>query len=324
MRIDVSRQPSALIILTFLLLLGISVAVSFKTAPILPPASLMPPGELITGAIGRKTAIILSALIICYNAIMLTRIGVRHMLYRSKSFLPAAIYATMACSFYFSGNSLGIYLASALLVTGSDILASGLSRYSDFDRCFRGSLVIGCSLLLYAPMAVIVVAMPFMLAAISRSLREHIVAIVGFVLPTAICSYVYWAIGYDFLYIGEQLAAGLTMPSTIPPGFFDFLRIIFTSLSVLLLFMSVGTYAAMSNTMRTRPYRVSMQFVIMLIVLTGGLALPHRSLEMVLVLAAPYSIMAPFYFTRYQGRISAGIYILILLSSVGLGLTVLL
>jgi len=317
-KIDVARQPLGLVVITSVIIIALA-AVRYVASPLAQPSEAMPVGAWLEGVTPQWTGVVPIAILILINAFLLTHIGTRNMLYLPKSYMPAVAYVAVACGVFFSRDSLVAVVASFFIVAGLSVIIPGFRHEVSFDRCFRGAALVGCSVLFYAPAALMVVALPLMLAIFLRSGREQIVALAGFLLPTAAGAYIFWGMGRNGGYLFERLAAILFTPAaaTGHPGM---AFIAAASLTVLVLFLSVGTYIASAGTMRTRPYRIVLAFLVLLVVLAAGFAFPGRSASLVNVLAAPMAIIVPFYFARYIGATPLVIYLAWIFSVIGMNL----
>lgn len=313
MKVDVTRQSPATSIVTIGAIAALAM-LSAESWSFAEPAAAMPLGELLTQKADGICGAAISFVLILFNGLMLSRICIRHMLFSQKSLFPAVMYAIAACGFFYDPASIQVYAASAFTVAGINILSNGFGRKADFDRCFRGSFLIGVSMLIYAPFAVMVVVTPLILVAIMRSVREYVVAWAGFLMPAAIYSYILWAMGGSFAEGAQQIVDILLTPVALPEGLQSVPGIVMISLLVLLIFLSVGSFAAMRYKMRTRPYRISLIFLAMLVVMLGAFGLPCRSVGMVQMAAIPFSVIAPFFFSHFTGRASMLTYLILLLA----------
>ena len=251
---------------------------------------------------------------------MLTSIGTRNMLYVSKSYLPAVAYVAVCCGVFFGRDSLAAVVASFFIVAGLVVIIPGFQHGTSFDRCFRGGLLAGCAVLFYAPAALMVIALAIILAIFLRSWREQIVALVGFLLPTAASAYIFWGMGHNGSYVFERLATALTAPTAAATNYTAPAFIAAAALTVLVLMLAIGAYAATSNKMRSRPYLIVLAFVVLLVTLGAGFAFPARPLSLVNMLAVPLAIVTPLYFARYSGVVPLMIYLVWILSVVAMNL----
>ncbi|GHU99211.1 hypothetical protein FACS1894159_02880 [Bacteroidia bacterium] len=283
----------------------------------------MPVGVWLEGALSPTWKMALMALLLVVNAFTLTYIGTYNMLYGAKSYLPAVCYAATCCGVFFSGDSLMPVVASFFVVMGLNAMIPGLRHGTSFDRCFRGAFVMGCSMLFYAPAAMLAVVLPIMLPIWFRSAREVITALIGLALPLAGGSYVGLLMGLPGDFMIKGLIEGLMTPSGVQTAVFtNPLLIVSASVMVLTLFLSLGSFLASTVSMRTRPYRIVMSMTVMLAAIPLMLLFPGRAPELVNMLAVPVSVIAPFLFNRYTGVMPLIIYLLWIVSAVAVNFTV--
>jgi len=318
-KIDIARQPLGLVAITSVTIIVLA-AVRYVASPVAQPSAVMPVGACLEGLLPGKSGVVPLVLLIIFNALMLTRISTHNMLYITKSYIPAVVYVAVCCGVFFNQESLAAVVASFFIVTGLGVIIPGFHHGASFDRCFRGAVLVGCAVLFYAPAALMVVALPLILAIFLRSGRELIVALVGFLLPTAASAYIFWGMGHSGGYLFESLVDAMVAPPATATRYTDPAFLTTASLTVLVLFLSIGTYVASVNKMRTRPYRIVMTFLILFVVLAAGLAFPARSVSVVNMLAVPMAIILPLYFARYTGIAPLVIYLTWIFSVIALNL----
>jgi hypothetical protein len=318
--LDVARQPSAAVILTALVIFLIALAFPGAETGAADgtgggtvaggAAQGLPLAQLVAATLPRWAQTVAAAALSFVNAVILTRIAVRNMLYGARSYLPATIYAVAVCAFVRWDAAL--CLASTLIVAGLDTLIAGMGRAEGFDRCFRGSLAVGLAVTLYAPAALMIAALPVVLSALSRSGREVVVSLVGALLPLAALSYIYMWAGFDFLYYPRALADALLAPSATTTAI---ATIALAGLLSLLSLLSLATLFFTGRTMRRRAWRITLLFGLTLPILWAGALLPCRGTDMAALTAIPTALIAPIFFARNPGWLSTVIYIMVLVAA---------
>lgn len=277
----------------------------------MPLEALLAPGSVPPGfpyRLGTAALLFLAALLV-------TRIVTRNMVLVVRTYLPALFFAVVASGFYRPDNGAASAVAALLLIAGSDRLIAGFRRKASFDPLFRGAFLLGTAPLVAAPAVLFFPAVPVAVVLFRRNGHEAAVALIGYVLPLLVCSYVYWGMGYPFGHVGEMLAGALTTPAasdmlTLRAGLW---RMALAALLLLLTALSIVSFAGHAAQMRTRARRIFLYFIYMLVPGAGLFLLPGRSPEMFALLAVPLAVIAPNFFVRHTGALPALLYLSLLL-----------
>ena len=320
-KINVAKQPIGVVIITSAIIIALA-AIRFLASPATSLCAVTPPGFWLDKILPVEWDVVPTILLMAVNAFILTWIGVRNMLYTTSPFLTAVTYLTVCSTFFFGQGSLLPIVSSFFIVLGLMVIIPGFRRGTSFNRCFLGAAFMGCSALFYAPATVMVVGLPLIMAVILRSWREQVVAMTGLLLPFAVGTYIYWGMGVPAGYLAEKFAAALWQPAVWTTyDFTDPFFITAALLTVLVLLLSLVTFVAVAENMRTRPFRIAVLFIALLAVLAGGFLLPCRSPAMMQLLAVPMGVVAPFYFARRTGILPLTIYIAWIASVVAMNLS---
>lgn len=275
----------------------------------------MPLGEWLSAAAATRphSAGIVCLILALWNSLLLTRILSRNMVLPERTYLPFLLYPAMAfgCSFD-PATALPALAAAGLMVRSFDLMIASFRRTVLLGPLFDASLAAGIALLVWGHTAVYLFLLPVALVLFKKSAREWVVAWIGYLLPFAVCSYVYWGMGYSFGYVFERLTAHLVGAfSPVRPLFDDIpdpVLLVFWSTCTVTAVLAAITFWRRSETMRTRAYKSFVYFLWILFfsLFATGLA---RSASGFPLLAAPLSVVIPAYFGRHRGWIPDLIYL---------------
>lgn len=186
-----------------LLFFGLFLGLFWGRSELLPTAAGgadMPLGSLLnrfsaTYPIAAKT---LAAVLLFLNSILLLRIVSRNMILTDRSYMPIIVYLLVAAGCGFGSSALGAITVSLLAVCSFDQMLGSFRRAVQYGKLFNAALLAGLAPLVWSHAVVYAFLLPVSLILFKKGGREWIVAWVGFLLPWAICSYVYWGMGYPF------------------------------------------------------------------------------------------------------------------------------
>lgn len=320
MKADIAKQS---LWPTSLLLVGLSALFFWRawTAP-LPAEALLPDDVLLGGWLQRLLDDIpwltqgLLLLLTLVNALRITRVTTRGMVYVVRSFLPMVFFVIAACGLYMTPRSALSMVVVWLLISASNRFIASFRRARCFDTLFRGGLVMGMLPLLWPAALPLWGLVPVALLLFRRNGCEAIVAVTALLLPVALWSYVEWLLGGRFTQAAMTIWGYLTTPSGFEPWAMGAGRWIVGSLLALLVVLSAGHYLLLRGTMRTRPARIVLYFLALLAVAVGMFWLPCRSVMLFAVLAAGVAVVAPIYFSRQRGTTPAVFYGAIVICSI--------
>ena len=198
-----------------LLFFGLFLGLFWGRSELLPTAAGgadMPLGSLLnrfsaTYPIAAKT---LAAVLLFLNSILLLRIVSRNMILTDRSYMPIIVYLLVAAGCGFGSSALGAITVSLLAVCSFDQMLGSFRRAVQYGKLFNAALLAGLAPLVWSHAVVYAFLLPVSLILFKKGGREWIVAWVGFLLPWAICSYVYWGMGYPF---GHVMHRRQTVPA---------------------------------------------------------------------------------------------------------------
>lgn len=276
MRQAVNQSPPAVIILTTVLLAFYTVrAFVAPAASDLVVGSVMPVGAWLTmfttahGVVARIISlflVIITAINVLSASAHSTSVGMRNM-------LPFEAFVVGACGICMPAQSLTAYISAFLLTIAAKRIAVSYQRGYSFGDVFGFAFVVGLMPLIYAPMVVLLIAVPFVCMVTGRTFREGLVGLAGAFLPMLAASYIMWAAGDSFGALWQMLFNELFHTRG-----FDFL-----SYGAALLPMTTGAafiiicivmMFANKGRLRTKARRSSYAYTIMLVGLCLAMLMP--------------------------------------------------
>lgn len=330
---DTTRQPLALILTQFILLLGVFWwRFSLYPLPCEVADILAAAGEgSVTGFnggwcllpamwIGRFAAShtiaagVISSLLVFSNAFHITRIMSRNLVFTARSYLPGIFYLLASCGIFFGAADLSSVLAATLLIRACSAFIASFVRADSFHISFRGAFVLGLTPLLHPYAALLLLLVPVAMTVFRRTVREGVVAFVGALLPSLAWAYLVWATDGEFsapyiaMWNGVTTGAGI-IGGTSPA---DIARYAAAGFFAVMVLLSVFSYLASSGDMRTRAVRINTFMVWFLVIAAGAFALPGAGAGDMTVIAIPVAFILPAFFIRQKGRVSAICYALLI------------
>lgn len=288
----------------------------------LPEALMMPIEGWATAFLAGHSgwAAVLRFVLVAMTAFSLSRIVIRHSIYIEKTFLPALFYLVVAMGL---GYTLRTPLAAGvawLLVTALDGLVLSHRSAEQFGSFFQAAVALGAMPLLYAPTVVFVVLLPVGFVLFRQQWRGVVAALIGYLFPMALCCYVGWGMGGDFLAPAERLAAIVQTPApaalaTFGPGEW-MLAVLMTGATL----WSLVLYSLQYKLQRSRTKRGTTLLVWTAIAAAALVALPCRSVDMLPIVAVPVAALVPGGLIRGRNWVSNLLMIILLLATIGYNL----
>lgn len=163
-------------------------------------------------------ATVLAVITFIYCGVVEGKMFVRSGLSGAYSTLPMPIYGVLACGVFVGANLLATAAASLCFAMALFLLLRSLHNAEEKDSVFFASILLGMTLLLYPPCVVLATVIPIAVFVLALSLRQSMLMIAGFVLPTLVASYITWYGGKPFLGFGRELVASLLAPQAVQVG----------------------------------------------------------------------------------------------------------
>ncbi len=232
--------------------------------------------ERLVGGRGSLAGMIISLLLIFCNGILLSRIVSRYSVSNVRSFIPMILY-TIAVCLSSSFESILPQLVALFLIMGCARLVASFKRTIIYAPLFEGYFLIGILPILVPatlPIAVGILAVMFIY---ERTMREFVVGLGGLLLPTLLCSWLWWLCdGAEPLAVVFSIANGLHLDTSAVGQLFTLGAL---PVSVPLFYMTalslLGTalVIAAGNDMRTRPKKICYHFALIFLLGLASLLL---------------------------------------------------
>ena len=270
-------------------------------------------GNPVTGAV-------LDSLLMLINSGLLIRIVSRNMILADRSYLSIVVYVAIGAGCTTLGySSLPVFVLSFLMISSFGLMLSSFRRVVRYGDLFNSTLLAGIALLIWSHAVVYLLLLPVSLIIFKKDGRECIVALTGYVLPMAICSYVYWGMGHPISYVFYQLCEGIVAmfnAEFVPQRWLHPALLLFWGIALTVCVLSVISSMKRAPTLRTRTYKAFVYFLWILICSLLPFCLPGRSLLDCVLISVPMAILIPSYLVRLHGWIPQTVYLLMLVAIV--------
>ncbi len=326
-RTDIARQSltitlfSALALSSLFLLRSYYHPFPFETVPAAEmPLARASDGLFVSPFISRLADLMLTLI----NAVLITRFLTRYSVTVIRVYIAFVFYIIFARSAFWPVPGLSTSTATMFLVLSTGRMVAAFKRSYRFEDVFLSSFYLGLLPMLFAPSIYILAILPIVLIIYRRTIREFVVSIAGVLLPVLLCSVIWWALGYDFGHTVRLLSENLSaMPQTwFPDTVFGaaFPPLLFLILCVLLTLVSTVVNIVMLPKMRTRPHKIYLHTIVLLICTATAGILSGYDLRCIPLFAVPCSILAPSLFIRYDGAGSLIVYLLLIGGAIAINL----
>ncbi|MEG2366331.1 MAG: hypothetical protein RSB29_06240 [Alistipes sp.] len=312
MRVDIVRQPLAVAFATLLVFVLVALAhVGGASAGSIGTPSLLGGFVLHEQIAFPLWSRLLSAGLLLGSGLLLGRMSLRYSLYAVHTYLALPLYGLFACSLLVSDDYLLSSLISLILVLAIRSYNAAFCNGYGFGSIFRASLCLGILPLIYTPLLSLVVLLPMVVILFERSLRETLVAVVGYLLPIFALSYVNWGLGGAFstpmvdLCHSFMTHNGFSIAATTPAlrGTLALLSLLYLG-AVVCYFMGFYTLSSKSRSI------LSFQLFLFLVIGTM-LFTPCASAVSLPLLAIPASVSLPLLFIRLKSTIAMWLYVVV-------------
>lgn len=315
----VARQGVGAALLTLVLLLSIFWS-RHLCVPL--PVEVQGTGALVGGLLDRFAAShrvwgeVAAALLVVINATLMARLVIRYMIVGSRTFIPMVVYGAVACGVFMPHPPLSACVCAWLVVEASSLLASSFRRDYSFDRIFRSSILLGIVPYVYAPGCVLLLLIPAAMVLYKRSLREWIVALCGVAFSSAAVVTAVWFGGGSAGDVVDSLLLDLLAAheTSLMPHADDITYMAILAIFAVILLLSLFSFLGSVRGMRTKPYKISIFFMLQWLLCTASLLLPGSDATFYSLLAIPCCVIIPNLFIRYSGTASVLLYILFIFS----------
>lgn len=322
MGIDIGRQSFWVITLQYFMLL---ILFWFRSTlnPIIPIDNFISNGyslatqinELISSWNTVGTFVV--PILISINAFEITRLASKNMVLGVRNYSPMIFYLIISCGIFLP--SLASCIASFCIIESSIYASKSFRRALSFDYTFKAGLMLGLACLFVFECIFMAIPLFIALWTFRRTPRECIVSFVGFLFPFFVRSYVQWLfLDRPFLetyQLGWQ-SINWSWMSQVFISTTGIVQLMFVSLVILIICLSLSLIFANYKKMRKRALRLSVFFCWQLLVSLLIFIFSSNPLYGYSILAIPISVIMPYFFVCIKNRISTILYLCLLLSAV--------
>ena len=254
--------------------------------------------------------VILSKFVLLLSASMvITRAAIKNLIFDERSYFPMILFPILFAGIYTSVGSLKMLVIVVLQIWLFTLLFRGFKRSSSIAEYFYAGIITSMSTLIYTQSALSFITVLLSVALLNRGVRELFCAVVGFLLPVFLYSYLHWMLGGQFMDIPNELWRSFITPSI--PGVANWIdttnRLGLTVLIVSLLPLALATCVSIASLRGTLRYarRRQRKFLNMLVfqfllVTVVAFLLPSSAPQTILMNSVPLSVILSYYFCQYQ------------------------
>lgn len=320
MKIDITRQSLSTTMMIFIVLCGV-VWERYSQSPIIATAnaaSQMPLGVWLN-EIGQNLHPIwrnLVALFLIFIAgFKITRMVARNMILLERTYMPLIIFILVGCGSWYDPAALDIYVVALLMLGSFRQTIKSFRRETAYAYTFNAALLLGLSILIYAPSAIYILLLPISHTLFMKRWREWVVTLGGILLPICLYGYIRWGMGNSFTEPFTQFAEAF-LSSWTTPAFLEQwknpLLWLHWALLLTLTIWSLIAFAQQIHSMRTRPYKSYLYFIWILFFSIAPLCTPALPVKNIMLLAIPLAVIIPTCFNRRESHWLETIYLLLL------------
>ena len=320
MKVDITRQSLTVTMLIFIVLCGV-VWERYSQFPIvasLAPASQMPLGTRLN-SVGQSLHPVwqnLAALLLIFiGGFKITRLVARNMILLERTYMPLIIFILVGCGSWYDPASLDIYVTALLMIGSFRQTIKSFRRETAYAYTFNAALLLGLSILIYAPTAIYVLLLPIAHILFMKRWREWIITLGGMLLPICLYGYIHWGMGSSFLEPFKQFWEAF-IANWSAPGFIEQWRNpllwLHWALLITLTVWSLIAFTKQIHSMRTRPYKSYLYFIWILLFSFIPLTPPGLSIKTMMLIAIPMAVIIPTCFNRKESHWLETLYLLLL------------
>ena len=289
MQLNVITRKSAIMAILLLMVMLLATAVRYTLAPF--------GVELANGVTNEGVlSLTLAMLILLYSGIIEGKMLARAGLNGSYCTLPMPIYGVLACGVFVAPDLLATATASLCFAMALHLLLRSLHNADEKDSVFFASILLGATVLLYPPCAVLVAVLPIAIFTLALSLRQSLIMVVGYLLPILVASYISWYGGEEFFHFGETLFSSLLTPQMAPICEVPYVAIaMLVAMVAILLWGAIYAMVSRSQASILTRVRRAIHFFLFVLLLSLTMALISAcDLSALAIIAVPATILLSY------------------------------
>lgn len=209
---------------------------------------------------------------------------------------PIPIYGALACGIFMAPEPLAVATAAFCFAEAINLMLKSLHNADEKDSLFFASMLLGVSVLCYAPCIVLFAIIPIAILNLSLSFRQMVVMVAGYLLPLFAASYIYWYGGGEFAEFWTNLFSQLSLSQEVAFRQIPYLALAMVVVVVVLL-LGGGLYSTMRSsriTLSMRNRRALYFLLLVLMVALTMLLIPSTDVSMLAIVAVPTTLLLGF------------------------------
>lgn len=261
-------------------------------------------------------AAVIWALSIIVAGLNAGRYGVRLSLYPAYTLMGISLFGVVATAVMVSSDYLLTASAMAVMLLATKYIQRCIMRSGTFSDLSLSMLYFGLLPLIYAPAALLYVAMPLLVLVARASWRDELVTLASLLFPPAALCYWSWCAGNEFLEPAIKIYESMLTQSEF--NFFGTINpagVLLLGVLLVMIMCAITLVVSDKYSLKVKS-RVVMRFnSLMLALLVGMFFLPSSTPTHFVLLAVPASMLLPLIFVRMGVGFTETLYRLLLLAA---------
>ena len=261
-------------------------------------------------------SVIAWAMMLMFAALDAGRYGPKFSLYPAYTLMAIPVFGVTAGAVMVSGEFLLSGVAMMLMLFGTKYLLRCIMRTESFNDLSLSMLCYGTLPLVFAPAALLYIALPLLILGVRNTWRDWVVSLASLLFPILSVSYWGWCAGEGFMAAGEQIYTSRFTPSEF--SFFSTLNIAGIALLGVIIVMvlcAISLIISDRYSLKVKS-RAVMRFNAMMLAVTLAMFLmPGCTATLFAIVAAPVAILTPIIFVRMSVGFTEMLYRLLLIAA---------
>lgn len=237
----------------------------------------------------------ISVLMLFATAIVVNRTAVKMGIFGGFGTLPMSLFGFIGCGVLISPNLTTASAAALIVGLGTMYLIRSFAKFGQKEGVFIGSLLLSVATIVYPPCIVFGGALVLSIFAAPFNIRQTILALVGYALPIATISYIYWYCGGEITDVVFSLLQTITSNNyTIPLKPIPIFTIATTLIIIILLLCGMAMGIRYRYTQLIAVRKSYAMEIIMLLCGIGALFIPCCDITILPVIAVHAAVICAF------------------------------
>ena len=257
------------------------------------------------------------ALAAMFAGLSVGRYAAKYSIYPAYTLMAIPVLGVMATAVMVSGDYLVSSVAMLLMLYAIKYLHRGIMRTKNFSDLSLAMLCFGAIPLVFAPAALMYVALPVLVLVVHNSWREWVVSVCSLLFPLLTICYWGWCAGEDFLHPAEQIYSSIFVTSefdlfsTLNPA-----SLILLGVVIMMVLCAVSLIISDKYSLKVNSRAVMRFNSLLLLLCVGMFFLPSCTATAFAVIAVPVAMIVPLIFVRMGVGFTETLYRLMLIAAV--------